>query len=60
MSLRRDLPVKDVRWNGREGAVQAPVPSSDQALARGKEVLARLATFFAASQGGRLPFLEFV
>ena len=26
MSLHRDLPAKDVRCYGREGAVQAPVP----------------------------------
>src|SRR5437660_1641454 len=51
MSPRRDIPAKDLRCYGREGAVQAPVPSSGQAFARGKVVLTRLETGFVASPG---------
>jgi hypothetical protein len=51
MSPRRDVPAKDLRCYGREGAVQASRPLFGLSHPRGKQILTRLETGFVASQG---------
>jgi len=54
MSRHRDLPAKDLRCNGREGAVQAPVPIRVKPSREANLSLIRLETCSVASRGRKL------